>query len=285
MNSVIAVARYEALWDLRRFKTLILVSIAIFISVSFSYLIPKYANGAFQDYSGGPLSWMFSSSAIFTSIAIGFTAVITGGVMTTDTFAYEFDKGTMSRLFSMPVSRTSIFAGKILEKLLVCLIMGIIVVMVSYLCSISLFGAQMDATWIPAMILSVCLLFMSYASVGILLGTIVRQPSLIFGIVFGIWILALTLYTFLAFRLGFKLYFQAIPFLNGALLPNTIFDYVKNPGGSGNFSIGVFGNSSRSVLISNTSYLQYTLIACLLETVIILVLAALIFNRAKVKVG
>lgn len=285
MNKIISVARYEAQWDLRRFKTYILIAIAVISSLSFSYLVPVYAKGVFQNYSGGPESWIFAISSMFVSFFIGFVALMTGGIMTTDTYAYEFDRGTILRLLSMPLSRRHIFLGKFLEKLLLCLVLSVVVVAVSFAGSYAAFGYQGYIDWVPVVTAILTLLFMSYASIGLVISTLLRQTSLAFGILFGIWILSFVIYSLLIFKVDFNLLFEAIPFHSGAMMPSSLYSYINNPLGTFDFREELFGSSTTIVKVAQLRYLETVLISTLAETIGLILVAYALFRRARVRVG
>ena len=272
------------LWDLKRYKTYVLLFIVSISSFSFAYLIPEYSNGLFATYPGGPESWVFSSAVMFNSIATGFIAVITGGIMTTDTLAYELEKGTMMRLFSMPVSSNSIFFGKLIEKVILSFAFSVIIILSSVAGSTAVFGSQKYLDWIPVIIPSLMLLFMSYASFGMLAGTLVRQPGFIVGIVIGLWVLCLMVSVLLLFKTRFNLFYEAIPFVNASEVPSSLYGFIQNPHGMFTLTASVANSSTRQISIPDVKYALMVIVSTLAETGFILSLAATIFRKSGEKV-
>ncbi len=250
MNKLLSVIRYEGVLDSKKYKTYALVAMVIFISISFAYLLPHFAPGYFFSNPGGKGAWIFSSGTIFTSVATGLIAMLIGTTMSSDTISSEFESGTITRLFSMPVSRAGIYFGKLIEKYILSLLFSIIIVITSIVFSYYLYGNQFYLSWALFVIFTIPLVFMGFVSLSMMLGSIIRQPSLVFGIMIAIWIAMVFMATVIMFRVGFNYYINFIPITNNSVYISSLYPLITNPSGKIHLSYTVLNNVSKSYSLS-----------------------------------
>ncbi|KAA8922164.1 ABC transporter permease [Thermoplasma sp.] len=131
MNKLYAVAKYELILDLRRRKGIAVFALVIFFAICYSYIIPRYANGAFFTYRPYDWDWMYTISEEFDSIVAGLFGLITGSLLALDAIAGEFEDRTISRLYSLPLRRFDIYAGKFVEKAAIIALFSLITIILS----------------------------------------------------------------------------------------------------------------------------------------------------------
>ncbi|MHB1439277.1 MAG: ABC transporter permease [Cuniculiplasma sp.] len=282
MNRILAVARYQGIIDSKTVKTYVLLSIVVFTGIAYGYLLPKFASDYFFVYVKGPSAWMETISASFTTIATGLTAVLVGGMMTSDVLAEEFETGTISKLFSLPLHRMDIYLGKLLEKIILSAMFAIIFVSISIISAYELSGTQSYIVWVPAFILALVLLYVSFASLGFVLGTMVKRSSFVFGTSLGIWILSVIVYGVIMFNTGLSLGTYLVPYMNSSMIPGSLLNYALNPSGITHFTFNVAQNS-KEFTTTNALFARSTILISFLETLLILLAGLFMFNGKQVR--
>lgn len=283
MNKLFSIIMYEGLLDSKKYRTYALLTMVIFISVSFSYLIPHFASGTFFTNPGGKGAWIFSLGMIFTSITTGLIAMLIGTTMSSDAIASEFESGTIIRLLSMPVSRAEIYFGKLIEKYILSLIFSVIIVVITIPFSYYLYGIQSYLAWIIFIIAVIPLVFMGFVSISMLLGSTIRQPSLILGIMVAIWIATVVIATVLMFRIGFNYYINFIPITNNSTFLASLYPLITDPSGKIHLSYTVMGNVSKSYSLSPIKYTITLGLSAFIETLVFTFSGYYIFKNARVR--
>jgi len=281
MNKILAVARYQGVIDLRSAKTYVLLFMVILISIAYGYLLPKFAPGYFFIYTGGKSAWMDTISSAFTTIATGLTAVLVGAMMTSDVLAEEFETGSISKLFSLPMHRMDIYLGKLVEKLIISLVFAAIFVSISWISAYELSGSQGYISWTPVFVFAIVLIYLSFASFGFLLGSFITRSSFVFGLSFGFWVIFTILYGVIVFKFGANIASYSVPLINSSMLPGAIGQFAVNPLGVIHFSFHV-AQSSRDFTITSVALLRSTALFSLLETFVILFIGLFIFVRREI---
>lgn len=281
MKKIIAIAKYQASIDLRSGKTYVIFAAVLFLSTTYTYLIPKFARGYLFNYASSPYAWMETSSAIFTTIVSGLAAVLVGGLTGSDVLSEEFETGSISRLISLPIKRSDIYFGKLLEKLTLILTFSTIIVAIALLSSSLLTSSPGFLIWIVPFLISITLAFIAFTSLGFLFGPLLRRTSTVFGAIMGIWMLFIILYGITIYKSGMGIDTFAIPFFNAAILPTAVQSYVVNPSGVLHFTFYI-ASSSRSFTVSRLNFLVYTVLFSSLETALILALGFFIFLRKQI---
>lgn len=282
MNRILAVARYQGIIDSKTVKTYVLLSMVVFTAIAYGYLLPRFASDYFFVYIRGTSAWMETTSAAYTTIATGLIAVLVGGMMTSDVLAEEFETGTISKLFSLPLHRKDIYLGKLLEKIILSAIFAIIFISLSIMCAYALSGAQGHIIWVPAFILALVLLYVSFASLGFVFGSVVKRSSFVFGVSLGIWILSVIVYGVIMFSTGPGLGSYLVPFMNSSMMPGSLLNYVLNPSGIMHFTFKVAQNS-REFTTTNALFAKSTILISFLETLVILLAGLFMFSGKQIR--
>jgi ABC-2 type transport system permease protein len=282
MNRTLAVARYQALLDLKAVKTYVLLAIVVFLSLSYDYLLPKFASGYFFVYVRTTSAWMYTTSEIFTTIITGLMALFVGGMLGTDVMAEEFENGTISKLFSLPLHRSEIYLGKLLEKFLLSLLYGLLFITISIACAYILSGQQGYFVWSPVFLLGLTLLLIGFASLGFLLGTFIRQTSFVFGILFGIWVLFTVVYGIVTLKGGTLYETFAIPFVNMSLIPAAIHVYIIDPNKVLHFSYTAL-NSTTKLNVQAWKFAALIISSASIEVFFILLAGFIKFRKMELK--
>jgi ABC-2 type transport system permease protein len=282
MNRILAVARYQGIIDSKTVKTYVLLSMVVFTAIAYGYLLPRFASDYFFVYIRGTSAWMETTSAAYTTIATGLIAVLVGGMMTSDVLAEEFETGTISKLFSLPLHRKDIYLGKLLEKIILSAIFAIIFISLSIMCAYALSGAQGHIIWVPAFILALVLLYVSFASLGFVFGSVVKRSSFVFGVSLGVWILSVIVYGVIMFSTGPGLGSYLVPFMNSSMMPGSLLNYVLNPSGIMHFTFKVAQNS-REFTTTNALFAKSTILISFLETLVILLAGLFMFSGKQIR--
>jgi len=282
MNKIMAVARYEFIRDIRNPRTYFIFFMIGFIAFGYSYIIPEYANGLFFYTPGGSDEWLRIAEVPFVTIVAGLLVLFTGGLMSVDTLSGEFENNTLSRLISLPVKRLHVYSGKYIEKIFIFLIFSVIFITIELLFSYILYGNQSYLQWLPLIVVSLVLMFTAYGTIGFFLGSAIRQTGLMFGILIGLWFLSLIIYGLLTFRVHFSIYFMAVPFVNSANVPGSLFYYIINPKGILNLPLELLGKTVVNKIYS-WKFVLSNVIFSLLEIIIMFFSGLIIFKRSEVK--
>lgn len=281
MIKIIALAKYQGTIDFRAGKTYVLFAMVVFLSIAYSYIIPKYAAGYLFDYVKSPYAWMETSSAAFTTIVAGLSAVLIGGLLSSDVLSEEFESGSISRLISLPVRRWEVYTGKLLEKMILALIFALIFVFIALLSSWLLAAPVGFKEWILPYLLGICLVFMCFSSIGFILGPLLKKTSIVFSATMGIWVLFIVVYGLSLFKIGMSVATFAIPFSNATLVPSALQSYAINSTGTFYFSFKV-ASSTRTFTLSRESYLLYTVLFTFAETLSVLFAGLFLFDRRQI---
>lgn len=282
MSALIGIVKYQAALDRRAPKTYVLLAIISFLALGYGFLLPKFASGYFFTYVKDSSAWMYTTSEIFNTIVIGLAGVFVGGFLGSDVIAEEFETGSAAKLFSLPVRRRDVYLGKLLEKVILATIFALLFVGVSIICAYTLSGPQGYFEWLPIFISGLVLLLISFASIGFLFGSIVKQTSFVFAIMFGIWIFFTAIYGIAVFKTGMSYATYAIPFANSSMIPGAIFQYATNHAGVLHFNFVVLGTSTEYI-IQTWKYAALNVIFSLIEVTFILGLGLVMFRRMELK--
>lgn len=282
-STIISIARYEMLWDLRKYRTAIMVLAMLLVSVGFGYIQPELVFTSAQKSSLGGTWWLqVIGQYEFTTIFIGLVPLLAGGTLSTDTISQEFDRGTIIPLLSQPVSRAQVFFGKFLEKAILCAAFSVLVVVSSVASTYAIAGTVADLSFLPYIFLSVILTFLGFSAIGMLMSSFLKNSSLVFGIMIGLLIFMGALYIVLVFLLkSYSPFLNAVPMVNNSILPGAISQYLESPGSTFPFSASTFG-SGRTELVGVNSYFFSALVFVAVEIALFVIAAYLIFRRREV---
>jgi ABC-type transport system involved in multi-copper enzyme maturation permease subunit len=183
LTGFLAILYYEFLWNLRK-KKIVGLFILVFAIVTLELALPPLLDY----YNGVPLTP--NSNVVFdffnrlTGIFLFLIAVAT----TMNTISGEFETGSITPLLTKPVSKNTVFLGKIVASFLTLL--GIYAFLTVYVTvgGILIEGSQNNLQLIPLGLVGLILATMVWGSLVILLGTL-SKSSLVAALgSFGVWI-------------------------------------------------------------------------------------------------
>jgi gliding motility-associated transport system permease protein len=185
MNNIILIAANE----LRRlFKSplawVILATVQFLLAIFFYLLLSQYM----QPATAGTGLTVVVVSGMY-QIA-GVVILLVSPLLTMRLFTEERRLGTIKLLFSSPISITELVLGKYFGMaVFYCLILAMISLMPASL----LFGTQLDLGQIASGLIGLLLLTSSFASIGLFISSMTKQPSTAaistFGVLFLLWII------------------------------------------------------------------------------------------------
>ena len=276
------VSLYEFKSDLRRKRTYIAFGLILFVLVIVGIVLPKLLHLSISN-SPGKLFWESIILGITNDFISGIFPLILGGLIAVDSIAWEFDKGTISALLSQPVSRAEVYFGKFFEKFLLLLGYSSALIFLAVILSYIQFGTQSYIAWTPLAAILFLLTVLVTVSMVFLLGTILRSPGILLGVIFAVFFGTTAASLIVVIRDGFSLPLTFIPVFNMFFPLFSLFSYVMTP--SGNtvvpFNLSGFGSAVSSV--SSLELLQYSISSVILSIVVFAILGYAIFRRIEIK--
>ena len=183
LTGFLAILYYEFLWNLRK-KKIVGLFILVFAIVTLELALPPlldYYNGVpFTAHPNVVFDFFNGLSGIFLFLI----AVAT----TMNTISGEFEAGSITPLLTKPVSKNTVFLGKIVASFLTLL--GIYAFLTLYVTvgGILIEGSQNNLQLVPLGLVGLTLATMVWGSLVILLGTL-SKSSLVAALgSFGVWI-------------------------------------------------------------------------------------------------
>ncbi|MGI0068421.1 MAG: ABC transporter permease [Thermoplasmata archaeon] len=274
-----AVAVYEFLWDVRKWRTYVVVPLVMLVAVLIG-LGPRLLPGGFSGVD--PATWWESTlSVLNTSLLSGIFPLLVGGFLATDSLAMEFDKGTIAGLFAQPVRRAEIYLGKVLEKGIFLLALAALTVALAVGASELSSGAQSDLAWAAAFALSMLLVFLMFAALAFFLGSVIHSGTIVLGALLGLYFALIigSALLFLQYGFGYWLYF--VPVFNCVGLVPALQAYIAHPGGTTTINVN-FVVAGRSAIVGNALNLELSLVGVILGIVVLFLVGYLTFRRAEV---
>jgi len=183
LTGFLAILYYEFLWNLRK-KKIVGLFILVFAIVTLELALPPLLDY----YNGVPLT--LNSNVVFdffnglSGIFLFLIAVAT----TMNTISGEFETGSITPLLTKPVSKNTVFLGKLTASFLTLL--GIYAFLTAYvtLGGVLIEGSQSNLQLVPLGLVGLTLATMVWTSLVILLGTL-SKSSLVAALgSFGVWI-------------------------------------------------------------------------------------------------
>lgn len=280
-GQVWAVAVYEFLWDVRKWRTYIVVGVVLLVTLSIG-LNPRAFSGGPGGFGGvSPIWWETTVSYVMLYLISGIFPLLIGGVLSTDSLSTEFDKGTIAALLAQPIRRSELYCGKLLEKTLLLLVVAAVLVGLALgTCDLSA-GTQQQLVWVAPFVLGVTLVFIGFAAMAFFLGSLLPSGSATLGAMLGIFFALFIAGALLVVWYGFGDWVYFVPMLNGVELIPALQAWVASPGGTTAISVSL--GASRSVTVSTASNLAFCTLGVVAESVILFLLGYLLFRRAEVK--
>ena len=136
ISRLFAVARYEFTWDIRKYRTIVMLFVILLATIGYGIIQPMLLLTPAERLALGNNWWMnVIGQHLFTEVVIGVLPLVVGGTLATDSISQEFDKGWIVPLMSQPVSKAEIYIGKVFEKIILCCIFSLVVITVSLVSS------------------------------------------------------------------------------------------------------------------------------------------------------
>jgi ABC-type transport system involved in multi-copper enzyme maturation permease subunit len=179
----LAIVYYEFLWNLRK-KKIVGLFILVFAIVTLELALPPLLDY----YNGVPLTPNSNVVFDFFNRLSGIFLFLIAVATTMNTISGEFETGSITPLLTKPVSKNTVFLGKVVASLLTLL--GIYAFLTVYVTvgGILIEGSQNNLQLIPLGLLGLVLATMVWGSLVILLGTL-SKSSLVAALgSFGVWI-------------------------------------------------------------------------------------------------
>jgi ABC-type transport system involved in multi-copper enzyme maturation permease subunit len=183
LTGFLAILYYEFLWNLRK-KKIVGLFILVFAIVTLELALPPLLDY----YNGVPLTPNSNVVFDFFNGLSGIFLFLIAVATTMNTISGEFETGSITPLLTKPVSKNTVFLGKITASFLTLL--GIYAFLTAYvtLGGVLIEGSQNNLQLVPLGLVGLTLATMVWASLVILLGTL-SKSSLVAALgSFGVWI-------------------------------------------------------------------------------------------------
>ena len=275
-----SVTSYEFKWDVRKKKVYAGFGIVILIIVGIGLAYRFF----FTDIKSGGQYYLWDNLiiAVTNDFLSGLFPLLLGALLAVDTIAWEYDRGTILPLLSQPLTRGEIYAGKLVEKFLLLLVMSGLILILSIVTAEVEAGTQKYLVWGVAVALGFTLETMVFASLGFLLGSVIKSPGLLIVAVLGIFFGGLFGGIIFEAKYGLQMWMSYIPLFNVNLIQGTIQQYFLNPSGNTIVGYNVNGISGYSTL-PTASLLFNTLLSATLGVVVFFIIGYFLFRRLEVK--
>ena len=177
-----AVVRYEMLWNIRKKKFYGMLIIA------FALTTLALAGGHIQSAITGDPVELNPSFVIDSNLGLGGFGFFLFAIVTVmNSISGEFETGTIVPLLAKPVSRTTVFLGKLFAAFLTLLVTYIFLMIYMTIGGFLIYGPQNNLHLVPLSLLGALFSTLIWVSIVLLFGTLFRS-SLIAAIgALGIW--------------------------------------------------------------------------------------------------
>jgi ABC-2 type transport system permease protein len=168
MTRFLAVVRYEMLWNIRK-KKFVGVIIVAFVLATLGLALPVILSNA----SGEPLEPNPDYAATSSAGAIGFFLFALAIAM--NSISGEFESGTIVPLLTKPVSRTTVFLGKLFAAFLLLLLTYAILFVYQTVGGTIIFGPQNNLHLIPLALLGNVLSTFVWMAIVLAMGSLTKS--------------------------------------------------------------------------------------------------------------
>ena len=179
----LAVVRYEILWNIRKKKFLGMLVVAFALATL--SLAGDHIAAAF----GGPPVELKPDFVIGSSVGLGgFGFMLFGIVTAMNTISAEFESGTIVPLLAKPVSRTTVFFGKLFGAFLTLLATYCFLMIYMAVGGFVVYGPQNNLHLVPLSLFGALFSTLIWISLVLLLGTLSRSSLIAALGNLGIWL-------------------------------------------------------------------------------------------------
>jgi len=286
-----AVARYELTWDLSKKRTFIILALFLFTAFVYGYLLPAIVGESIvtgtllQGVSvGSGLWWVDAHNVAFNTFMSGLFPLFIGGFIAADTIGSEFDSNTIVPQLSQPVRRLEVYAGKLVEKILLLLVVSTVFTLLVVAGSEVSVGAQSHLEMIPLVVLAEFGAFLEYTALAFFVGSLVRSGTTTLGILITVFIVILGSVLVVSLNTGEQEYMFLLPTVNADYLLKSVFYYIFQPFGVmvlQGYALGAGTTSPVAVMV--ISALEYAVVGLLANLLAALAAGYYFFRKAEVK--
>jgi len=183
VTKFLAVVRYEMFWNIRKKKFLGMLIIAFAISTLW------LAASHIVNFFGGPPVEPNPDYVISTNVGLGGFAFFLFAIVTVmNTISAEFESGTIVPLLAKPVSRTTVFLGKLFAAFLTLLATYCILMIYMAIGGFVVYGPQNNLHLVPLSLLGALFSTFIWVSIVLLFGTLFRSSLIAALGPLGVWL-------------------------------------------------------------------------------------------------
>ncbi len=169
LNGFIAVLYYEFLWNIRKKKIIGLFILVFVVATLFIALPPILA------YSNGTTITHNPDRVIQFLEVNGIVLALIGIATTMNTISGEFESGTITPLLTKPVSKNTVFVGKVVASVLTLLAIYTFLAVYYMVGALVIDWPQNNLQLIPLGIMGLTLATLVWASMTLFLGTLTKS--------------------------------------------------------------------------------------------------------------
>jgi len=181
-TSFLAVVRYELLWNIRK-KKFLGVLILAFVFASLALVLPVILNNINNLPTEPNPDYVVTTGIGFGGFAFFLFALVS--VM--NSISGEFESGSIIPLLTKPVSRTTIYLGKIFAAFLTVLVAYILLTIYLALGGFIIYGPQNNMHLVSISLLGSIMSTMIWMAIVLAMGSISKSSMLAALLGFGIW--------------------------------------------------------------------------------------------------
>ena len=182
-GKLLAVVRYEILWNIRKKKFLGMLVVA------FALATLSLAGGHIVSAFGGPPVELNPDFVIGSNVGLGgFVFFLFAIVTAMNTISAEFESGTIVPLLAKPISRTTVFLGKLFAAFLTLLATYCFLMVYMTIGGVVVYGPQNNLHLVPFSLLGALFSTLIWISIVLLLGTLSRSSLMAALGALGVWL-------------------------------------------------------------------------------------------------
>lgn len=183
MTKFLSVVRYEILWNIRKKKFLGMIVVAFVLATL------SLAGGHIVNAFGGPPVEPNPDFVINANVGLGGFGFFLFAIVTTmNTISAEFESGTIVPLLAKPVSRTTVFFGKLFAAFLTLLATYIFLVIYMAVGGFVVYGPQNNLHLVPLSLLGALFSTLIWIAIVLFFGVLFRSSIIAALGPLGIWL-------------------------------------------------------------------------------------------------
>ncbi len=193
--------RYELRWDFRKAWFYLALALTVLTLIVFGIVVPYATRGTGGGTSATPTTgtsglvngtvtsswWLLPPFFGMASIVPAFIPLLFGSMSSSESFARERDKGTLSALLVQPLRRSEVVLGKFAAKAVEFLLLSTILIGGMLVASTVFFGPQEFLDGVPLMIGAIALDFLFFAAFALMISSVLRRPAPVTVLALFIW--------------------------------------------------------------------------------------------------